>query len=350
MNIFDSPRWVVFQITEKCNLRCKMCYEWGNNGTYKNKSAFNNLSVEVIEKVFSDLKPYNPQYELFGGEPLLHPQFDKIIELINKYDCDISIPTNGTLLSKYLDQIASSKIKNIWVSIDGPREYNDRQRGIGVYDLALNGLYSLYEKKLINRKGPELGVTMVVTPDNYKTVEEFFLKILNYNYVDKISIEIQLFITKEENEKFKSILSNFFDKTNTNMSDGLVRELSDFADVDVVELCRQVNNVREFYRKLGKKVIGYPKFYNYENISLFYSGKWDRMKEKKNHCGIPLIYAEIGADGFVTPCHTFYEMKLGNIYENSIIDIWKNKEYMLKRQNLAKTIMPICYACSRYFD
>ena len=28
------PNWVVLQITERCNLRCKMCYEWGENGAY----------------------------------------------------------------------------------------------------------------------------------------------------------------------------------------------------------------------------------------------------------------------------------------------------------------------------
>lgn len=31
------PRWIVMQLLEECNLRCKMCYEWGLEGPYKSK-------------------------------------------------------------------------------------------------------------------------------------------------------------------------------------------------------------------------------------------------------------------------------------------------------------------------
>lgn len=31
------PKWVVLQVIEKCNLRCKMCYEWGEYGSYLKK-------------------------------------------------------------------------------------------------------------------------------------------------------------------------------------------------------------------------------------------------------------------------------------------------------------------------
>ena len=350
MSLINAPRWVVLQVTELCNLRCHMCYEWGDCGIYKKNKEYNTLPIDTIENVFSDLSPFKPQFELFGGEPLMHPQFDKIIELINKYNCNISIPTNGTLVSKYSDLIASSSINNLWISIDGPHQYNDAQRGKGVYDLALNGLYDLYRKKKIIGNGPDLGVTMVVTPQNYDKVTEFFCNELDINAVDKISIEIQLFITQEQNNRFKTKLQDQFGIHNTHMSDGLIRELSDFNNIDIEEMCNQVNYVRNYYRTCGKTVIGYPKYYEYENMKLFYSGKWNQMKEKKRRCAVPLIYAEIGADGYVTPCHTFYEFKMGNVNEESILNIWRNKQYLIQRQELSKNVMPICYACSIYFD
>ena len=351
MNFMDSPRWLVLQITERCNLRCHMCYEWGDNGVYRNNDCYHDLPINKIEEIFSDLKPYKTQYELFGGEPLMHPDFEAIVELINQYDCPISIPTNGTLISKYEKIISESKINNLWVSLDGPKDYNDAQRGKGVYDLALNGLYSLAQRKQLNNKGPALGVTMVVTPLNYHTIKEFFCNHLDFKMVDKISIEMQLFLTKEANDEFRKLLKTRFNILNSNMSDGLVRELPNFSTVDVKELCTTTTvNLAACLAKNGKKVIGYPKYFTPENIDLFYNARWNEMKEAKRSCGVPLIYAEIGADGFVTPCHTFYEFKLGNIYESSILDIWKNKTYLEQRIKLSKNILPICYACSRYFD
>lgn len=101
----NYPKWVVLQITEYCNLRCKMCYEWGENGSYLDKKSLHNLSSSKIEEIFEDLSNKNTYFELFGGEPLMHPDFKHIMELVKKYSCKIDIPTNGTLLSKYAEEI-----------------------------------------------------------------------------------------------------------------------------------------------------------------------------------------------------------------------------------------------------
>lgn len=97
-------------------------------------------------------------------------------------------------------------------------------------------------------------------------------------------------------------------------------------------------------------MLGYPKIFNPDNIKHFYNAEWMEMCEAHKNCSIPCIYAEIGADGYVTPCHTFYEIKMGNVFEKSILEIWNNKEYKKFRQQMKKRIFPICYACSRYYE
>ena len=37
------PKWIVIQLEERCNLRCKMCYEWGDNGSYLGKEKLVSL-------------------------------------------------------------------------------------------------------------------------------------------------------------------------------------------------------------------------------------------------------------------------------------------------------------------
>lgn len=350
MSLFKAPRWVVLQITEVCNLHCKMCYEWGENGSYVHKNNLHVLPIKKIDEIFFDLQPHSPHFELFGGEPMLHPNFSNIIELVNYYNCKIDMPTNGTLLSKYAKELAESHFNGIWVSLDGPKEYNDTQRGQGVYEKAMSGLRELAFYKGSNLSTPKIGVTFIITPDNYKTLEYFFCHTLINEKLDAISLEIQLFTTQKDKEEFQKMIHNEFGIANTTMADGYLRNMEIFNGVDIHELCRQVNNVRDFYKKRGIRVLGYPKIFNPDNIKHFYNAEWIEMCEAHNNCSIPCIYAEIGADGYVTPCHTFYEIKMGNVFEKSILEIWNNKEYKKFRQQMKKRIFPICYACSRYYE
>lgn len=351
MELFKAPRWVVLQVTEKCNLHCKMCYEWGSNGAYLEKKNLCTLPIEKIDEVFSDLQPYSPHFELFGGEPMLYPDFGGIIDLVNFYKCKIDMPTNGTILSKYAKELAQSNFNGVWVSIDGSKEYNDAQRGAGVYEKALSGLREVaFYRKAKGKNSPKIGVTFIITPDNYKMLQYFFCEELVNEEFDVISIEIQLFTTKRDKEVFEKQIYDEFGIENTTMADGYLRDLSTFRGIDIFELCRQVNYVRDFYKKRGVKVIGYPKVFNPENIQHFYRAEWAQMCEAHNKCSIPCIYLEIGADGYVTPCHTFYEIKMGNIYEKSILEIWNEDKYKQMREKMKKRIFPICYACSRYYE
>jgi MoaA/NifB/PqqE/SkfB family radical SAM enzyme len=46
---FSYPQWITLQLIDACNLRCKMCYEWGENGSYHaRKSTL--LKLDVVRK------------------------------------------------------------------------------------------------------------------------------------------------------------------------------------------------------------------------------------------------------------------------------------------------------------
>ena len=69
------------------------------------------------------------------------------------------------------------------------------------------------------------------------------------------------------------------------------------------------------------------------------------MKESKSYCPFPWVYMEVAANGDVTPCHTFYDFKMGNIYSNRILEIWNNINYSNFRKTTRKEITPLCCAC-----
>ena len=86
-------------IAGHCNLNCKCC----NHFSPLVEEYF--VKPGIFEKDFSRLSELagrkNENIDLMGGEPLLHPEISKILDIARKYfDGPINIVTNGILLKK----------------------------------------------------------------------------------------------------------------------------------------------------------------------------------------------------------------------------------------------------------
>lgn len=94
-------------LNDYCNLNCKYCFA----GLKEEKT---NISDENMQYVVEFLKRSNyPNLRLLGGEPTLHPNFTKYVQIANtdKFFKEILIFTNGYSLSpNMVDQIISPKI------------------------------------------------------------------------------------------------------------------------------------------------------------------------------------------------------------------------------------------------
>ena len=99
------------EITNVCNLRCEFC-----PGT-RRKQGF--LSPEGFEVLAGKLRPYVDYIYLhLMGEPLLHPQLSQLLEIAGELGFKVIITTNGTLLSRQVELLASSSaVHKISVSL-----------------------------------------------------------------------------------------------------------------------------------------------------------------------------------------------------------------------------------------
>ena len=99
------------EITNVCNLRCEFC-----PGT-RRKQGF--LSPEGFEVLAGKLRPYVDYIYLhLMGEPLLHPQLSQLLEIAGELGFKVIITTNGTLLPRQAELLASSSaVHKISVSL-----------------------------------------------------------------------------------------------------------------------------------------------------------------------------------------------------------------------------------------
>jgi MoaA/NifB/PqqE/SkfB family radical SAM enzyme len=112
-----APLYVAWQITNECNLACLHCIEESGPG----KAFADELDETQIFAVLEELMKHEVPYLSFsGGEPMLHPQFFRMVEYVCERGAQLKIETNGHYLS--VDNCRRMKalgVKAVQVSLDG---------------------------------------------------------------------------------------------------------------------------------------------------------------------------------------------------------------------------------------
>jgi SynChlorMet cassette radical SAM/SPASM protein ScmF len=136
---------VYFYLTEGCNLACRHC--WLSPKLEGEELRYPFLAVDLLEKAIHEAKPLGLQgVKLTGGEPLLHPEFFRILEIIRREGLSLTIETNGVFCTpETAREIAKSPNRLVSVSLDGANaETHDGIRGkIGSFEAAGNAVRNL---------------------------------------------------------------------------------------------------------------------------------------------------------------------------------------------------------------
>lgn len=119
----------------RCNLSCAGC----GKIQYPDHILNKRLTPEECWKAADECGA--PMVSIPGGEPLIHPEIDKIVEGLVARKKYIYLCTNALLLKRKLDLFKPTKYLTFSVHMDGPREEHDiavcRE---GTYDTAIEGI------------------------------------------------------------------------------------------------------------------------------------------------------------------------------------------------------------------
>ena len=130
-------------ISGSCNLACKHC--WIAPEFQQNPENGKFVKPEYVKKAIIQAKPLGlGSVKLTGGEPLLHPEFKKILTIIREENLFCTIETNGILIDEEMAEfLAADKRKPfVSVSIDGSKpETHDDLRGVkGSFEKSVNAV------------------------------------------------------------------------------------------------------------------------------------------------------------------------------------------------------------------
>lgn len=131
-----SLRYLEFQLTDRCNLRCRHCYI--------GESLYQDLPSDTILEILKEFeKIQGLRLLLSGGEPLLHPRFWEINEVLRDYPFRSVLLSNGVLITK--DVAKRLRVHEVQVSLDGMEEGHEAIRGSDTFIKTLSAIDHLQE-------------------------------------------------------------------------------------------------------------------------------------------------------------------------------------------------------------
>jgi len=293
----DKKFYINWHITNKCNLRCKHCYQ--DRFDNSDDITFDKI-VSVFKNITNTLEKWNKKLivTVTGGEPFLKQELLKILYLLDKNNLveKINIITNGTILNEEILKIKNKifKFDTLFISLDGTTpDVNDNIRGKNVFNKVIKNIQIFKENKY------KIVIMFVVS--NFNFDNSFNL----YNFSRSINVDgfiIERFIPlgQSSNQK-KQVL-------NGQQIQSLYKKI--FEDTN----CEYEEKFSALYRSL------YVKFKK-DKSDLF-----GALCSARN-CGICVL-----PDATVLPCRRFY-LPIGNLLKDDLDIIWSSSEILKKIQN-----------------
>lgn len=137
-----APRRLVFEMTNACNLNCRMC---GRNAAHFKPTVFKPEWREFFAPVLDKVE----EITLMGwGEPTVHPQFADFLYWGQKYGLRKYFCTNGMKLAELQKDIFEAQVDIIAISMDGGKaETNDYIRRGADFNKILTNLRGIVAEK-----------------------------------------------------------------------------------------------------------------------------------------------------------------------------------------------------------
>lgn len=161
----DKKPIVVWNITQRCNLRCQHCYASGIPDTSQE------LSTQACRQAIDGFAAFGCPVVLFsGGEPFVRPDVLDLAAYARERGLRVVFSTNGTLITpEVAARIHTIGASYVGISIDGVRKTHDAFRGVpGAYDRSLAAIRACRDA------GVKVGLRVTLTRANVKEIPAIF--------------------------------------------------------------------------------------------------------------------------------------------------------------------------------
>lgn len=333
---------ISIKITNLCNLRCKMCGQWGEKGYNlgkPNSELQEVVSLDVYKKMVDDVAHLKPIFYIWGGEPFLYPDLMPLTGYMKEKGCTLSLVTNGIKLQQYAEEIVDKKWEALMLSLDGTKEVHNEIRGSkNCFDTLAAGIDKIQSVKRSKKSTlPYVMLLVTISRDNAHNLEEIF-DIAKEVGADCLIVYYAWFTDEKTGEKHTELFEKHLQCTPTAWK-SYVQPVN---EIDVAVLREQVEKVKA--KKYPFPYLFIPDI-SLDDLSVYYGEPGNFMGYGK--CVTPWLITEVMPNGDVSPCRDYPDYIVGNIRETPILEIFNNEKYRKFRKTLKEAggTFPICARC-----
>ncbi len=336
---------VTFKITPLCNLRCVMCGQRGEKGILKDDLALEEnkkiIDIDTYKKLIDDIAPKKPIVYIWGGEPMLYPNFMDLAAYFKKKLPFFSVNTNGTLLKKHAERIVADKWTSLFISLDSFEDVNDQIRGKGSFAKVMEGIEAINREKARQKSTfPLIGIVTTITNLNYMYLDKMTESVSKMGLAWHI-INLGTYVNEEIGQRHTAYMKEKLDIDAVSWK-GFTSGYNE--GIDGEAFSHILNKVQRM--DPGYPIITVPVI-DHRVIGKYYS---DLDMIVRNKCYYPWFGCDINYNGDVHFCADYPEYVIGNIKDNRLIDIYNGEKAERFRRELIDSPEGLFPACKRCYQ
>ncbi len=292
MKQYFSFQW---HITDECDQRCKHCYIFSEDNCKKPDSMNFSQMEDTFYNCLDFCEIYHrlPYFYITGGDPILHPDFWKLLAMMKEHNIPFTILGNPFHLNdevcRGLKEYGCEKYQ---LSIDGTKKTHDWFRKPGSFDITLEKL------ECIKKAGIRAVVMTTVSGTNIEEIPDI---------IDTVAGKADVFA-------FARYCPTSGEK-DTNIEPLRYQKLLEVCDKKFKEYetkgCTTYFNKKDHLWTLYEYETGAFKIPDNAEDGMIYGG-----------CNCGNCHLTILPNGDIFACRRVQNSKVGNVFEDRLADVW----------------------------
>lgn len=351
----SRPSSIGIKLTNRCNLRCKHCFEWSSTGYHHsmdNECQNGDVSLNVIKAALDFTEDTKASLYLWGGEPTIYKDWEKLCDLIIAYDRDVVICTNGVSIKHLKESLCRLGDRvTLLFSIEGFEEQHDKIRGKGTFSKTIDALDFYTNLQEEGEYTGFLSIETVVSDDLIPNLE-LYCRSFKEQRIDILYLNLPWFINprvaKKMDDFFECNIKKICIPSSKLANSSYSWHSFDFriSEENIQELLNTLDLVLN-EPSIGTKIQLNPNISSQE-LSDYLKGE-DIFRRSTELCLSYSQRIDILPNGDVCPCKKFPEITIGNLHSTPIEILWSNGNFYEFRRILNNRLMPICSKCELFY-
>lgn len=293
------PKWIAWEITRRCNLRCVHC----RSSSEMEAKGHPDFPTEEAFRVLDDIAGYaKPVVVLSGGEPLIRSDVFDIARYGTDKGLRVCLATNGTLVTEEIcSRIKDSGIRIVSLSLDGSTDdvHDDFRKQKGAFSGTINAA------RLFKKNGIEFIINSSFTKRNQEEIPGV------YRLAKELGATAWYMFMIVPTGRGEEIMSELISKEDyEDILEWHYRMEKDEHDMLVRPTCAP-----HYYRVVLQKSKEEGERFERRTLKFSTGGA--------KGCLAGQLICLIDVDGNVLPC-SYFPVSAGNIREKSFKEIWED--------------------------